>query len=356
MAGLRKTLNVTSRDLRRERKIPSYLSIKPEPLSYELEKTDILVFDAPRQMSVEARMHSVGALSILVRIQFRGELRDLVRYSSADRLEAIHAGEHLNLRQLSRSYADQIGQKLAGHLTSRYEKEKDPEEYAIFCVSNLAQGTDALEFLRQNRKIITALLREITEVAKVSEDECESALRYTVAYSSDYLAVVDWASSAIVQTNRDYEDYVLTIELANLQLLQLRTFDKLIDRLVDKAYSDTRYLSNPPIISMVSARKLSATVADIAEMRMEMTDVLDKVMNITKFLGDYTLARLYGHLSARLHLKEWEETVSRKLETLEDLYQMASDKVTSRQMFVLEVLVVLLFLFEVLVTVWRIVG
>lgn len=349
----RKELKVTSGDFRRERKVPKYVSIKPEPLSYDLGTSEVSVHGIPRQMRTECRMHSVGALAILFRIEFEGKLNDLTGYSSTERLEMLRSKEPLDLRNLSRELADEIGSKLATSLSFRYEREEDAEEYAIFCVSNLQRGADALDFLQGNRKIFTAILREIDDSDRVSENECESALRYVVTYSSDYLAVVDWASSIIVQTSREYEDYLLTIELANLQLLQLRTFDKLIDRLVDKAYSDTRYLSNPPLFSMFSTRRLSATVADIAEMRMEMTDVVDRVMNITKFLGDYVLARLYEHLSARLHLREWEETVSRKLDILEDLYQMASDKVASGRMFALETLVVLLFLFEVLATLLR---
>lgn len=352
LAEVRKVFEVSSGDLKREQKVPRYVSITPQPLFYELPTQRIAVEGGQRQMRIQARIHEVGAVSILFRIQLDGELQDFINYSSPYRIGAYQGGQRIDLSRLSSDYADQILGKLASSLSRRCERDETPEEYTVLCISNLPQGKDAIQFVQQNKKVFTGMLREIDDVERISESESESALKYWVLYSSDYLVIVDWASSIIVQTNRDYEDYLLTIELANLQLLQLRAFDKLVDRLIDRAYSDTRYLSNPSLLSILSVRGLSATVADIAEMRMELTDVLDKVMNITKFFGDYSLAKLYEYLSARLHLQEWEKTVSQKLATLGDVYQMASDKVASRQMIVLETLIVLLFVFEVLVTIY----
>jgi len=38
--------------------------------------------------------------------------------------------------------------------------------------------------------------------------------------------------------------------------------------------------------------------------------------NITKFFGDWHLARMYQGLSARFHLSDWHHTIDEKLETL----------------------------------------
>ena len=351
LVAVRKQLRVISGDFRRERKMPKYLSLKPEPLEYEFEGAQINRNNVSVHVRIDIRMYSVGALSVVFRIPFRGELPDLLSFFPQDSLEVIHSGKRMNLKSLSQELAERLRNQLQDCLSSAYEREESPEEYVVYCISNLEKGRSAAEFLHQNQKILTAVLREIREVERVSDSECESALRYVVSYSSDYLAAVDWASSFIIQTSPDYEDYVLTMELANLQLLQLRAFDKLVDRLLDKAYSDTRFLSNPPLFSLLSSRKLSATIVDIAEMRMEMTDTVDKMMNITKFFGDYVLARLYEHLSTRLHLREWQATVTRKLDMLEDLYQMASDRVSGIRMLMLEAFIVLLFLFEVCMTI-----
>jgi len=59
MASVAKDLKATTEDLRRERKIPSYLSIRPQPLSYELPRSEVVVWGVPGQMRTEARIHSV---------------------------------------------------------------------------------------------------------------------------------------------------------------------------------------------------------------------------------------------------------------------------------------------------------
>ena len=48
----------------------------------------------------------------------------------------------------------------------------------------------------------------------------------------------------------------------------------------------------------------------------------DELSNITKFFGDWHLARIYQGFSARFHLADWHRTIDEKLKTLDDLYQL----------------------------------
>ena len=64
---------------------------------------------------------------------------------------------------------------------------------------------------------------------------------------------------------------------------------------------------------------------------------------ITKFFGDWHLARIYEHVSARFHLADWHRTIDDKLETLDDLYQLLNHDQVNRWMLMLEVTIVLLF-------------
>ncbi len=351
--GVGKVLRVTPEALRGERKVPTYLAIRPESLTCELPARQVNINGTPTPTRVEARVHAVGAISILFRIPFEGSLEDFLDYSYPEKLVVTSDQGRVDFRRLSAELAGEIEAKIAGCLHSTYGKETIPEEYSVFCISNLPPLTDVTQFMQGNRKLLTAILREIDDISRVSEVECESALTYSVTHSSDYLVVVDWASAVIAQTSDDYEDYLLAIELANLELLELRAFDRQVDLMIDKAYSDTRFLSGSLWPHITSPRRFSRAMADVSRMRVEMVDVLDKVMNITKFFGDYTLARLYEHLSARFHLKEWQETVSRKLEIIEGLYQVVTDRATNRQMVLLEALIVLLILFEVVMSLIR---
>ena len=59
-----------------------------------------------------------------------------------------------------------------------------------------------------------------------------------------------------------------------------------------------------------------------SELRIDLARLSDELSNITKFFGDWHLARIYQLLSARFHLGDWHRTVDDKLKTLDELYQL----------------------------------
>ena len=71
--------------------------------------------------------------------------------------------------------------------------------------------------------------------------------------------------------------------------------------------------------------------------------------NITKFFGDWHLARIYENISARFHLGDWHRTIDKKLQTLDDLYQLLNHDHTNRWMLILEVTIVLLFVIDLVI-------
>jgi len=73
--------------------------------------------------------------------------------------------------------------------------------------------------------------------------------------------------------------------------------------------------------------------------------------NITKFFGDWHLARIYENISARFHLSDWHRTIDEKLKTLDNLYQLLNQDRTNRWMLTLEVTIVLLFVIDLILLV-----
>ncbi len=58
-------------------------------------------------------------------------------------------------------------------------------------------------------------------------------------------------------------------------------------------------------------------------LKVEATDLFERTGNVLKLVGDQYLARVYDLLvSVRFHLKEWEESIRRKLEVAEGVYQV----------------------------------
>jgi len=77
----------------------------------------------------------------------------------------------------------------------------------------------------------------------------------------------------------------------------------------------------------------------------------DELSNITKFFGDWHLARIYEKISSRFHLTEWHRTVDGKLKTLDELYGILKQDQNHRVMLWLEIGIVVLFVIDLVILV-----
>jgi uncharacterized Rmd1/YagE family protein len=73
------------------------------------------------------------------------------------------------------------------------------------------------------------------------------------------------------------------------------------------------------------------------------------VTNALKLVGDQYLSRLYTLVSSRLHLRDWDASIVRKLQTIGGTYEKLADRATARRLEVLEWIVILLIASEILI-------
>ncbi len=88
---------------------------------------------------------------------------------------------------------------------------------------------------------------------------------------------------------------------------------------------------------------------ELREIRVDFARLSDELSNITKFFGDWHLARIYQGVSARFHLSDWHRTIDDKLKTLDDLYQLLRAEQNNRWMLILEASIVLLFIIDLII-------
>jgi hypothetical protein len=90
------------------------------------------------------------------------------------------------------------------------------------------------------------------------------------------------------------------------------------------------------------ARSASALYSRLLEV-MELTEHAD---NAIKFLSDMFSARLYRLAAAKVGVPDYKSLTQEKIRTAEDLYRFLIDEFHQSRTFWLEVLVVLILLFE----------
>jgi hypothetical protein len=80
--------------------------------------------------------------------------------------------------------------------------------------------------------------------------------------------------------------------------------------------------------------------------RMDVTKLADEVTHITKFLGDWYLARVYLAARERFYLDQWRQSVEERLAQLDQLYSVLHSETNERRMLWLEAIIVILFLID----------
>jgi hypothetical protein len=187
---------------------------------------------------------------------------------------------------------------------------------------------------------VAALLTQEPDPDHLSTQEAnESTGRYLSYYEHD-LVVVDWDAALMIDRPENFDESLYVMELANLQLAELEAYDRILDDALERSYRD---LSDRPV------RRRSDIMRELRDIRIDLARFNDELSNITKFFGDWHLARIYENISARFHLGDWHRSVNGKLKTLDDLYQLLKQDQNNSWMLILEVTIVLLFIIDLVI-------
>ena len=87
---------------------------------------------------------------------------------------------------------------------------------------------------------------------------------------------------------------------------------------------------------------------ELRQLRVDVAQLADAVTNITKFVGDWYLARVYLSARERFHLEAWKASIEGRLGQLDRLYGVIHADVNERRMFILELLITIFVGYEVI--------
>jgi hypothetical protein len=283
----------------------------------------------------------VGAISVCVSVPFEVDsIDDLVVYHD---LEFNNGSLATEVRQL----ADEVRRELSKYWVRPVPNLFEEEAYTVFCIDAPVLGEEGLpvpaeEWLQKHRREVAALLTQEPDIDRLSRQEAdESTGRYLSYYEND-LAVIDWDAALVVEEPAHLDETLYVMELANLQLAELEAYDRILDDALERSYRD---------LSLESQRDRASVLRELREIRIDLARFSDELSNITKFFGDWHLARIYENISARFHLADWHHTIDEKLKTLDNLYQLLQHDRNNRWMLLLEITIVLLFIIDLVILV-----
>jgi hypothetical protein len=297
---------------------------------------------APTCIERTIKFFPVGALSVAIRVPFEGRrLGDLVALHDSKAAQA----EALRLAELAMA-------ELSPRLIRPMPAPREEEAYTIFCLeadgaSTAAAplqgaGVGAEAWLAANRRAVAALLLQEDRPETLSEQEIEESTGKHVSYYEHDLVVVDWDAALVIDRPGQFAPTLHIMELANVQLAELKAYDRILDEALPRAYQD---------LAKYRLGRRPAVVRTLRDFRIDMARLSDELSNAAKFFGDWHLARVYRQLSDRFHLEHWRRTIESKVGTLDDLYAIVKQDQMNFGMMVLEATIVVLFILDLIVLV-----
>lgn len=278
---------------------------------------------------IEVALYEQGSLCITWNLPFDEPLEGLVELST---LLYDHAGLTARSRELARDLTAGLG-----IAADRPAVSSHVEDYVVFQAAPVEGGPD--ELLSRARQSIAQVLR--AESQGLSNQEVDNALAHPVTYGRDDVCLVDWLAAFLM--GADTEDERLVLELATIELLELRLLDENLEEQIEEAYELLARPRGPFSALMVQRRELEHVA------RMQADDALlhEGIDNALKLFGDDYLARLYRASSQRFHFEDWDVSIQRKLEVLRSVYQSLADSAAHRRSEVLEWIIILLIAVDI---------
>jgi hypothetical protein len=316
----------------KRRDTPTSLTLpRPLVLNLNTDECDSCNFDT---FSAQAKIYDDGALTLMI------------RYRTKSKFENLAAAADLSIRDVSNSdsienYATSSFQMVFNAIkeaVSRYKEiqEFDRETYTAFCVLDFP-GEDPYAFLEANRENAAALLAG-EEQGMLHESQIADILAKPFSYRRNDLAIFDMDRCLIIDPAHDYEDVLIIAEHANYRLIELRALDTLLDKWLDVAEQDIRkiYLSGGK--SKYGAGALRLKLAQIQSLRFDALFTLENLDNSSKIIGDYFLGLIYERLCSIFNTDGWKVSVERRLNALQDVYELLKNDTGERRMMTLELI------------------
>ena len=217
------------------------------------------------------------------------------------------------------------------------------EDYLIAQVDQFADPLTADE-LQQHVDLVPILSGE---QRPLSESASRDLLRQRFSYHPNDLVVITWDRAFIYEPLGE-TDVADVLEMANAQLLEMRTYDEMLDdelprmrTLVETARRRTNLFSSRRYARL--ARRLHTLVAEVSEL----TERVDNALQVTE---DVYLARVYGAAIELFRVPNVNEAVDRKLAIIRETYTALHSEAAGSRAEVLEIAILVLIAVEIVLS------
>ncbi len=313
--------------------LPKYFKNYHIPLSVHLPQT------TGPSSCVDAKIYNFGALSLTYKLPFKNRLEDL-----RERLDEID--EHIEQQSIS-----DVGALFTciKPYTTKPTFFQTKSSYLIIQVDTNDPTLDATILKERYGSVIASALRFETEL--LSEYQKNEIIESATGYFRGDFIIIDTEAAFVYDA--EFEEIFDLFEYANIQHLELRYFDRVLDHHLNLIYEDELrkipFKSFLPFVGTLS----TSHVDELGKLKVDISVVAERLENGIKLGGDPYFSELYALLDDRLDLKNWKDTIEKKLAIVTEIRSVLQHKIDSVREDLLTSLIIVLIIIELLVAIMR---
>lgn len=318
------------------------ISFVVPPLALALGHFRCIIDGDSHELGCTARLYDFGIVALSLRLPVRGQDWDAFG-QTVNRFDAAigPAGDMAVWSELL--------DRLSALVGSAYDRPTDASLQEDYMIALVEQFDEPLS----SRMLLSSL--DLVPVLSghglpLSEGAREDLLRHRFSYYNDDLAVITW-DRAFLYEPRGETDVADVLELANAQLLEMRSYDELLNHemprmraLTEAGHLRFRALAGRRYARL--ARRLRALVAEI-------TELTERVENALQVTEDVYLARVYSAAIELMRVPRFGDAVDRKLAIIRETYSALQSEAESSRAELMEIAIIILIAVEILLSLWR---
>lgn len=313
----------------------SFFQYRPAPLRVSQEGPSLALPPWRTDAQVDLVLYDFGAATVTYQVPVEGGLETLLEASIAlRRADLLRRDAQARVEALLASVGTAVQRPRVADFT---------EDYTLIGLLQLPAGGTATAFCEAHADLIARILRP--DAGGLSAEEVANATEVRISFGPGDLTIIDWDAAFVLDP--DPEDVRAVLEFANVQLLEMRWLDLQLDRALERSY---HLLGRPQGLRLLLPSSASADLHQVAELQLESAVMLERVANALKVFGEEYLTRIYRLAATRFQLGELDGSITRKLTTIESIYQKLSDRAAGVRMEALEWVVIVLIAIEIILS------
>lgn len=322
-----------------------------KPVEAALGRTaGLIVSDAEKACEAVAYA-DVFAMGVgIIRVEFEVPEGMLVR----EVITAIHSnGIFIDGLDLNAYVARNIGEareRLAAYAPARLYYGPT-RKYSMLKLEEYSPRHDPGVLKAQHGAEITRFLSGESSARRLHGREIADKLSHDISYYDEDLFLVSYEAAFVTGCDDYFADLRRYLELGLALAFLYQTYDWKMDAEIGEAFKAIRNYQTQSTLGQLfsqSTRRLEKALLKVSEMKLDILDNLEDLMNPLKVTPDWYYQGAYEHVIRLVKVREYESIVTQKIDALEDLYSTAQEIYYSKIALITEVVVILLIAFEVI--------